>query len=419
MLTPSSNTVNYPRLIASTNNHGCPMYSHPSQFTPLMPSDAAFSRLEDEARQVVAQSYALTQAAHPTSLSQIRRLVRSMNSYYSNLIEGQSTHPANIDRALRKDFSDNPDVAKKQRIALAHIEAEKALEDNVDARDHPFSVKVIKACHANIYERLPDEDKRDHGATIGAGQFRQANVQVGRHVAPSFESLNSFLAAWELQYNRAWTDAQRLVVAPLAHHRLAWVHPFIDGNGRAARLQTHLALLPITQGLWSVNRGLARSLNKENGYYSAMAYADQLRQGDYDGRGNLSERALVNWAQVFISTCKDQVEFQQKMLDLDSMKSRIKVLVSLCSAQIKNIREEAFLPVYHLFAAGPLARSEFAKMTGLGERSARYLISALLKEEIIASQAHNAPLQFNLPLKHLHILLPNLYPEANTTNFDG
>lgn len=220
------------------------MYNHPSQFTPLIPSEIIFNQLVDEAKEIVTQSHRLTRAAHPTSLSRIRDLVRSMNAYYSNLIEEQSTHPANINRALRKDFSDNPVVARKQRIALAHIEAEKAVEVISYARDHPFSVDAIKACHKSFYERLSEEDRNEHRVVIAAGEIRETNVQVGRHVAPAFESIDAFLTAWQHQYNRPWTDAQRLVIAPLAHHRLAWIHPFIDGNGRAARLQTHLALLP-------------------------------------------------------------------------------------------------------------------------------------------------------------------------------
>ena len=90
------------------------MYNHPSQFTPLIPSEPIFNQLVDEAKEIVTQSHRLTRAAHPSSLSRIRDLVRSMNAYYSNLIEEQSTHPANINRALRKDFSDNPVVASQK-----------------------------------------------------------------------------------------------------------------------------------------------------------------------------------------------------------------------------------------------------------------------------------------------------------------
>jgi hypothetical protein len=77
--------------------------------------------------------------AHPTSRQTIRDRVRSMNSYYSNRIEGQSTHPLLIEAALRKEFSDKPDVARLQRVALAHIEAETELERLVDTGESPMA----------------------------------------------------------------------------------------------------------------------------------------------------------------------------------------------------------------------------------------------------------------------------------------
>ena len=69
---------------------------------------------------------------------------------------------------------------------------------------------------------------------------------------------------------------------------MSWVHPFRDGNGRSVRLQTHCALFPVSAGLWSVSRGLAR---RRDEYYAHLDAADAPRAGDLDGRGNLSDRA--------------------------------------------------------------------------------------------------------------------------------
>jgi hypothetical protein len=56
----------------------------------------------------------------------LRTLLRSMNSYYTNRIEGQHTRPYEIDQALRKDFSNNEAIALNQRLAVAHIDAEQS-----------------------------------------------------------------------------------------------------------------------------------------------------------------------------------------------------------------------------------------------------------------------------------------------------
>jgi Fic family protein len=99
---------------------------------------------------------------------------------------------------------------------------------------------------------------------------------------------------------------------------MAWIHPFIDGNGRACRLQTHCALWPVNGGLWSVSRGLAR---RRDEYYERLDAADAPRQGDLDGRGNLSEKELRRWCEWFVGICEDQVSFMTRMFHLDGMKT--------------------------------------------------------------------------------------------------
>lgn len=90
------------------------MYDQPHPFEPLVPR---LDRVElgQRTRAVVEASYRL-QGVHAATRASLRELVRAMNSYYSNLIEGQGTHPANIARALKKDFSENPDIANCSRM---------------------------------------------------------------------------------------------------------------------------------------------------------------------------------------------------------------------------------------------------------------------------------------------------------------
>ena len=200
-----------------------------------------------------------------------------------------------------------------------------------------------------------------------------------------------------------------LLIAASAHQRMAWIHPFVDGNGRATRLQTHCALWSLSRGLWSVSRGLARQRDE---YYERLDAADTPRQGDLDGRGNLSEKALRCWYEWFIGVCEDQVGFMTRMFNLDEMKTRIQALIAFRAAQDRQIRPEAVLPLHHLFLAGPTARGEFQQMTGLGERTARSLLSRLLETGLVTSAGHVAPVRFAFPLDALQFLLPDLYPEA-------
>jgi len=386
-------------------------YTLPHQFEPLLPQ-SGLDALRERSRAVIEQSLRLTAAAHPDTIASLRELVREMNSYYSNRIEGQSTHPHNIGRALRRDFSEKPDVARLQRIALAHIEAEQALEAGLGSGPVPLSCNFIQQAHAALYGRLAEADRlTSEGEVIQPGQWRTRLVAVGRHEPPPPEALPAFLGRFDQVYGRAPRLEDQLIVVAAAHQRMAWIHPFVDGNGRACRLQTHSALWPLSRGLWSVSRGLARHRDE---YYEHLDAADAPRQGDLDGRGNLSERALRRWCEWFIGICEDQVAFMTRMFDLDGMKTRIQALVTFRAAHDKRIRLEAALPLYHLFLAGPTSRGEFQQMTGLGERTARNLLSHLIETGLVTSAGHVAPVRIAFPLDALQFLLPELYPEAAT-----
>jgi Fic family protein len=387
-------------------------YTQPHQFEPLLPQ-RRLHELRERSHPVVEASYRLSGAAHHATISTLRELVREMNSYYSNRIEGQHTHPRQIERALRKDFSDKPEEAKLQRIALAHIEAERELEDRVAQGEVPLLSAFLLQTHAALYGRLDEADRTtEDGRIVIPGEPRTEQVSVGRHEPPSGEVLGAFLRRMDVAYGRRPSLDDILFTVAAAHQRAAWVHPFSDGNGRACRLQTHCALWPISAGLWSVNRGLARQRER---YYALLDAADSPRKGDLDGRGNLSESALWDWCSWFIEVCEDQVGFMVKMLDLDDMKKRIHALITYRAANDKAIRQDAVLPLYHLFLAGPTARGEFQQMTGLGERTARSLLARLLETGLVTSEGHTVPVKIAFPLNALQFLLPELYPEAATS----
>ncbi len=392
-----------------------PQYDSIRQFEPLLPKQR-MGELQSQALEIEEKSSLLGNGIHLTTLTSIQELVRSMNSYYSNRIEGQSTHPANIERALARDFSDKPDIAKLQRVAIAYINAEKELE-LIDGRglENTLRSSILIQAHRALYQKLDSLDRKiPEGRVIEPGQIRQEQVTVGNHVPPIWSSIPNFLIRMDEVYAKQAPSHQRLIYIASAHQRAMWVHPFLDGNGRAVRLQTHLAMMDLTKGLWSMNRGLAR--NRE-AYYAYLSGADDPRHGDLDGRGNLSEKMLWEWCQWFISIANDQVSFMEKMLNLFEMRKNLEALIFFRSSQDKEIRREAIAPLYHLYLAGPTKRGDFLQMTGLGERTARSLLSRLLKTGVVTSANHKAPIQLAFSLDNLQFLLPNLYPEAATLNF--
>jgi Fic family protein len=391
------------------------MYARPEQFEPLIPSAAASAKagLPALAGDVAARALGLKRMVHPMTEARLAQLLRSVNSYYSNLIEGQQTRPLDIERALRKSFSKEPDKARRQRIAVAHIGAQQEMESWLAAGEVDiYAPDFLSRLHKAFYSRLNEQDRKTpEGDIVVPGAWREKDVEVGNHIPPTHASIAAFLKRAQEVYGAAGGLDGQLIACACAHHRLAWVHPFRDGNGRVIRLQSQAALLKssVGSGLWAVSRGLART---REDYYARLADADSPRRGDYDGRGNLSESGLVAFARYFLETCLDQVTFMGDMLALDAFRDRLHGYIVLRSAQSKSIRQEAELPLYHVFLAGEVGRGEFKQMTGLASRTADNMLAALLKAGLVESDSPRGPLRFGLPLEALAYYFPRLYPEA-------
>lgn len=390
------------------------MYTQLHRFELLLPSDARMEPLLSKAHDLARQASVLAGQRVPSDL---RLLLRSMNSYYSNRIEGQQTRPHEIEEALRKDFSGDAELAARQRLAVAHIEAEEVLEqryNGVAGARALYSADAVQDIHRELFSRLPLADRvTPEGEPVEAGGLRLREVRVGQHVAPACASVPDFLQRWSSFYGQVRRGEAALVALAAAHQRLGWIHPFIDGNGRVMRLHTHLLLgaLGYTGGLWSPLRGFARTTSQ---YYAVLADADSPRRGDLDGRGNLSEQALMAWTDHVLDTCLDQTVFMTSMLDFDAMKSRIEAcLLFEATVHKSGVRPEAARGLHYLFLSGEeLTRGEFKSMLGLGERSATDALGALVRRGLLKSDSPQGRVRFGLPQHALRFLFPRLWPEA-------
>lgn len=389
------------------------LYDSAHQFEPLLPSEAAQQPLLAQAHDLARAALQLTGRPVPREL---RRLLRGMNSYYSNRLEGQHTRPYEIEQALQQGFSAHRELAARQRMAVAHIEAEETIEARYQGENGALQLYTTEALvdlHRELFARLPADDLNAGAEPIVPGQLRQHEVSVGLHVAPAFTAVPALLQRWGDVYSRVRRGEAALVALGAAHHRLGWVHPFIDGNGRVMRLHTHalLAALGYTGGLWSPLRGFARSSER---YYAGLAAADEARRGDLDGRGNLSQRTLVDWITYVLATCQDQVDFMAGLLKLSDMERRIAACLTYEEQTLRSgVRLAALRPLHYLFVTdGTLERGEFKLMTGLGERTAGSLLKALLDRRLLASDSPQGRLRFGLPLHALRFYFPALWPEA-------
>lgn len=390
------------------------LYGSPHQFEPLLPSERLQERLLAKAHDLAREASPL--AGQPIA-AELRGLLRAMNSYYTNRIEGQHTRPHELDQALRRDYSHDSALAARQRLAVAHIEAERELELRYAGPSQApqlYSAAAVADIHRSLFARLPSQDlTSERDIPVEPGSFRTREVSVGRHVAPAAGSVVRLLERWGAFYGGIRRGEAALLALAAAHQRLGWVHPFIDGNGRVMRLHTHTMLhaLGYTGGVWSPLRGFARSVER---YYALLAAADEPRRGDLDGRGNLSEAALVDWIDYVLDTCLDQVRFMRGMLNLQTIERRIAACLTFEQETLRSgVRVEALRPLHYLFLSGlEIERGEFKRMTGLGDRTAVSLLTALVRRGLLRSDTPQGKVRFGLPLHALRFCFPALWPEA-------
>ena len=388
-----------------------------SAMEPLLPT-GHHPQLEDSALSLVAKSNKLAGTLAPEVRKGIGDLVRSMNCYYSNLIEGHNTHPRDIDNALADDYSTNPEKRNLQLEARAHIDLQKKIDSGVGPATQPVSKSYLLWLHDEFCRNLPEELLWIENPITGRkvkvipGEFRQVDVQVGRHIPPTIDSLVSFMNRFEEAYNtEKLSQLQSLIAVAASHHRLLWIHPFSDCNGRVARLMSHAMLLKLDVGssIWSVARGLARHSAV---YKAKLMAADAVRLNDYDGRGNLSETRLVEFCQFFLDTCVDQVEFMESILTPTELLRRINLY---CQDEIhaKRMLPRSESLLREALLLGQFTRGKAAEITGYKERKAREVLASLLEKKLLVSDSPKGPVKLGFPLDVVERWFPALYPVSN------
>ncbi|WP_249166389.1 Fic family protein [Bradyrhizobium sp. JYMT SZCCT0428] len=376
--------------------------------------------ISDVVAELSAAAAKLGHALNPQTAANLAGLVRIMNTYYSNLIEGHNTRPRDIARAIDGNF-DNDEARRNLQIeAAAHVRVQSeidlmALENRLP---EPASVDFILWLHREFYRDAAPEMLRIQGAetqfTMQPGTWRSTSehdVAVGRHQPPSSDRVEAFMTYFAKRYRfEPLGKAARITAIPAAHHRFNYIHPFPDGNGRVSRLMSH-AMAHLAgigaHGLWSVSRGLARGLTGPGDYKRMMDHADMPRQGDLDGRGNLSQRALNEYVLWFLQVCLDQVTFMTGLFEIETLAQRMRNLVE----RSEQLKPEAARLLEEALIRGQFDRGEVPRITGLPERTARRVFNDVIAAGLLASDTPKGPVSLRFPFDTLDVLFPRLFPE--------
>jgi hypothetical protein len=162
---------------------------------PLLPDDQ--KELEDLATDLVGKANGLAGRLNPGMRASVGDLVRSVNCYYSNLIEGHNTFPIDIDRALKDELAPEPERRNLQLEARAHIDVQRMI-DRGEAPTPVTAVEFITWTHRNFC-CLPDEmlwvenPETKERLKVVPGKLRDRQVKVGRHVPPAPDELDAYV----------------------------------------------------------------------------------------------------------------------------------------------------------------------------------------------------------------------------------
>lgn len=376
----------------------------PSEASPRLPA------LLEIGTEVLHAANCLGSGLHPTVRRALADLMRSTNCYYSNLIEGHDTPPVDIDRAMGEQYASDPGLRSLQLEAQSHI-AVQAMVDNGDLDALGSGQELVRTLHREFTAALPEEmrwitSEADGGRSEAApGEWRLRDVRVGRHVPVSPELVPSFMNHFDWGYSKP-RAATALLQAASSHHRLAWIHPFMDGNGRIGRLHSHAFLrrAGVDTSLWSVSRGLAKTVAA---YKAALARADYPPQGAIDGRGTLSERGLEQFVAYFTDTCAGEVREMEDVLEPSGLLERMRALVQeRAAADEMDIR--AFELMASLFVEGELTVSRASAVLSTGDSTVVEIMDSLVRRRLVVGDGRLEPYRLAFPMADADALFPQL-----------
>lgn len=153
-------------------------------------------------------------------------------TYHSNAIEG-NTLTLKETKVVLEGITVGGKSIREHFEAINHRDAIQWVEAVV-ARQEPFSEQLIKSIHQLVLKNIDNNN---------AGRYRQENVIIAgaEHTPPDhlhLQQLMSELVDWYQQ--QEYHPVER---AARLHVDFVGIHPFVDGNGRAARLLMNFDLM--------------------------------------------------------------------------------------------------------------------------------------------------------------------------------
>jgi Fic family protein len=215
--------------------------------------------------------------------------------YNSNAIEGSTLTLRETQLILETGLTIGGKSLREHFEVTNHKEAIEYVEALADKKE-PISAFHVRQIHKLVLSQIDDEN---------AGQYRKTEVRIAgaKHIPPEAWDIPQRMTDWESWLKDSQKKIHPVELAAQAHHRLVAIHPFIDGNGRTARLVMNLILFK--QGY---PPAVILRVNRKQ-YYQILMQADT---GKNDPLVNFVGRAVDHSLALYLEACAPKTKRSSK-----------------------------------------------------------------------------------------------------------
>lgn len=378
------------------------------------------NELLKKAEMVIIESAKLTGGYNKYFIDAIKDLLKITNSYYSNRIESEGTHSIDIEKAMKKEFSNDEKKKNLQQLSLIHIEIQEYLENKaLNEKEKLYSMDSILDVHKRFYSKVEMAyalkiKHSDLEVDMIPGELRKSFVKIGSHIAPNPDDLITIFNEFEILYNQCKFESQtmKLIYALCSHHRLVYIHPFYDGNGRS-RLYLDYLFQKIGlegYGLWNLSRGLARNVDE---YKKALSIADEPYRGSYDdGRGL---KALKQFLDFMLDIALDQIKYMSSVIKIDLIAKRMSNYVEFSQKNmyenIKPLPKHSQKIFESLLIYGEIPRNSVKDILNVSKPTAIKIVKELEDRGYINSVEPKSPIRIRFNSHFASEVIPEIFPK--------
>jgi Fic family protein len=398
------------------------LYIAPEAMEPLFPDDPA-GTIDALATELLEKIAALNATTNAITRDAIASFLGPVSGYYTGVLEAEEMSPADVISAYQNQLSGHPKTAEAQLKLIA----EKAVLGNINSTladaendEIPASAGFLKSIH-NMYFSSLTEAANQHQISVGTipptrpGEYRDIDLMFGKFWSPYFGSLPFFMSEFENAYDPGSkankSKIRRIINIAVAHQRLSWIQPFSTDNQRLVRLYAEACIRYENlnpNGLWSLARGLAR--NKTT-YFEKLENAGLKRLNAMDGRGNLSNKYLVEFCIFYLNTALGQVKFMLRTLETENMLKRINNFVDLMVSR-GNMRSEAKYLLTDVFLKGKISKPDAMRITGTSDKTLKLITDDLIEKQLLTAKKEGIVMMYYVqyPVVYAPLLFPGLFP---------